>query len=135
MNSIAWLFLLWLWVLFISCTSSISSANIREYMPGTYVRTFFDSLDADSFNEGVDTIQIKSLKEGTGYSYQVTYRTFYKQTLDGKGMSGKHLVHRYVAEWIEKQGILYIRKRDISLSIDPETRELRNGDLIYTKLK
>src|SRR5690349_5474551 len=78
-------------VFVVSACNNADSSAVADFIPGTYVANFHDSLSPTSNVTGIDTLVISKQAQQGSDTYQITRKTRFQRTLDNvsKGEESK----------------------------------------------
>ena len=113
-------------LLFGSCSSSESHA-IKEFIPGTYIRS-----SKHEFGTEQDTLII-SLQNKTANEYKIVRRWKYKRILDGKALEPEQKNTTTTAIFNENNKLLHETETGDMYSFDIKQRALFAGATKYLK--
>lgn len=115
--------------LLISCTGSIKSNNVKDFIPGTYI-----SIWKTEFSESVDTLLIEPLMKKGSDTYRITRRTHTSFFKGGRKHSPEYKIKHWTGFYDPSNKTLVMENDGSVLSFDPVNKELKRGITVYTKL-
>jgi len=107
----------------------LSASNVKEFIPGTYVRDF-----QQQYSSGSDTLIINLADEVTG-RYNIGRHLGYVSVRDGKALDAKKEKQMWVALYNADTKQLVIQRTGRLVSFSPEKQSLAIGNSVYNKIK
>ncbi len=110
------------------CSSSESDA-IKEFIPGTYIRS-----SQNEFGKAYDTLVI-SLQNNSASQYQVLRKWRYDRVLDGKPIEPEYKLTRSSGIYDKEKKVLQETETLELFTFDIERKLLFNGTNQFNKIK
>ena len=104
--------------------------DTREFIPGTYVTSFKDSLAVVN-----DTFYIDVLTTSGSDQYAVINSMSFQQTIDGHVRPLQRKTNTWTGNYDAKNKTILINQTGVILAFDPANREMKLGTISYRKAR
>jgi hypothetical protein len=119
----------------IACDSTSGGDAVRDFIPGTYVCPFKDSIYATTNVVGIDTLRIARQTGSGSETYQIDRSKRFTQTEDGTKLPEKFETETWTASYQEADKTMYIKNTGGTIAFDVKNRLLKIGKKEYRKIE
>ncbi|WP_207515946.1 hypothetical protein [Longitalea luteola] len=113
-----------------------SSQNaVINFIPGMYVRSFYDSIYETTNVRGVDTLRIKRQTETGSETFQVDRSKRFTRTADGKTLPESFSTETWTTSYQPSDKTLYIKNTGGTIAFDVKNKLLKIGAKEYQKIE
>ena len=116
-------------VVFSNCSSPAASDNVKEFIPGTYIR-----FGQQEYGTEWDTLVI-SVQNASANEYKIQRAWKYARVLDGKAIEPEYKNKSTSAIYDSKAKVLNEKETGNSYSFKPDENAVFAGTTKYLKLK
>lgn len=112
-------------VLFAAC-QTISSDPVRNFIPGSYVRSV-----GDEFSRGSDTLVLRQLQ---GNTYEIIKRSGIIRIREGQEQPFEHKIETWTGIYDEKDQVIHEQRKGKLISFVPKENKLLVGSSAFKKI-
>jgi hypothetical protein len=117
------------------CGNISSHDSVKDFIPGTYARSYYDSIGIKTSVGGDDTLRIKKQTESGSETFQVDWSTRTERTWDGRKEPVKYHKETWTCSYRESDKTLYNNHRGGTIAFDVKNRLLKIGASEYRKIE
>jgi hypothetical protein len=122
--------------LFVTACGSMSSDNaVKDFIPGTYVRSFNDQVYENTGVSGSDTVRIKKQTESGSETFQIDRSTRISRVKEGQKLPDKIETETWTGSYRESDKTLYITKSGNVIAFDVKNHLLKMGKNEFKKIE
>jgi hypothetical protein len=108
---------------------------VINFIPGTYVCKFYDSIYETTNVRGVDTLRIKRQTESGSETFQIDRAKRFTRTEDGKTLPESSTSETWTASYQPSDKTLYIKNTGGTIAFDVKNQLLKIGSKQYQKVE
>lgn len=124
-----------LFLFLVSCSSLSSTDAMKDFIPGTYVCPFTDSIYETTFTKGVDTLHIARQTASGSETYQIDRSKKFIRTVEGKVLPEEYKRETWTGSYQPTDKTLFITNTGGTIAFDVENRLAKIGKIEYKKIE
>ncbi len=117
------------------CGSVSRQDAVKDFIPGTYVRSFNESIYESTSVGGDDTLRIKKQTESGSETFQVDRSTRIARIKEGQKQPDKYETETWTCTYRESDKTLYSTNTGSIIAFDVKNQLLKMGKMEFKKIE
>lgn len=122
-------------LLAIGCSSIVHKDEVQEFIPGTYISAFTDSVFTNTYTIGFDTLRIAKQTTSGSKTFQVERSLKYTRTVDGKEQPTEAKHETWTASYQPADKTLNVTTTGGTIAFDVKKAMAKIGSKEYKKIE
>jgi hypothetical protein len=119
----------------IACGSTSSDNAVKDFIPGTYVRSFNESIYDSTSVGGDDTLRIKKQTESGSETFQIDRSTRIARIKEGQKQPDKYETETWTGTYHESDKTLFMANTNGTIAFDVKNKLLKMGKMEFKKIE